>query len=189
MRWRIVIFAFVLAGVFAYWGYQETVLMAGASSKPEEISLLNLIKRGVAGNRNVLLKDFSFSDNYVYTQKKNGSRYEKVWLPIVLPNTEATAKEIQVLILSERLNGEADVTNFVKQHESAPVQGLLVNEVHDLDSLARGTLVKSYPQTNFDKCLIVHEGREPAAMFKLVSLFAASIVFFLAALGAMFLWR
>src|SRR5262245_7789406 len=83
VRYRLMFFTATGALAFVYFGTEEYSLSARSSKEPEEISVRDLIRRGPEGNPNIVLKDFSIFEDYVYKKKMISGRWTKVWVPIV----------------------------------------------------------------------------------------------------------
>jgi hypothetical protein len=191
MRWRFALISFVGAIALAVWGYQEAKLMAGANATPEDISLHDLIKRGADGNRHVRVKDYQLSESYVCEyDEKNTEYWNKVWIPLLLPEDEdGKVTEFKALVVTSSVHNLQQLNSFEAQHAKVPLPGLVVNQVNDLGHDERGEFLKVFPKTDFQKCLVIHEGRQPSDIMTLVMMFGGSAALILLAGAILVLGR
>jgi hypothetical protein len=201
IRFRIAIVLFVLGVVLLVYGFYEWRLSAGASARPEEVALRDLIARGPDGNPNIILKDFEVIDaNFVIEQDEKGgpnSPWTKVWMPVVPAGTVPPGQpgalpfnppqpqlpgRIQALIYSTRIRNEADVQTRCKVPK---LRAMVINRIQSLGSEEKKHLQEGYPGTDFDKCLIIQEGREPSGAGFLALLFGGGVLLLLAGVGVL----
>jgi hypothetical protein len=185
----------IIGIILAVVGFQERSLAATASQAPEEISLKDLIARGPDGNPNIILTDYVLCDNFVY-QERNGS-WEHAWVPAVPreqagQNTGGKATQVKALIFTIHARNQHDLAQRCEQPK---LRALVTNRIVSLKSQERDLLAKSYPGTDFSKCLIIQEGREPAGPTKLILMIGGGGFAALAGLGmigagfGVWLWR
>ncbi len=156
---------------------------------PEEISLANLIARGPAGNTNIIVKDFVVCQNFVYETKSTGGSWTKVWVPVV-PSSAVqpgqmnggTPTKVQALIFSINITNQAGLEQKCR---GPKLRALLTNGLVSLGSQERNLLSGAYPATDFDKCLIIQEGREPAGAGKQIMMIGGGILLALGGLGSL----
>jgi hypothetical protein len=177
------IFLIVIGVILAVVGFQERGLAATASQTPEEISLKDLIARGPDGNPNIILTDFVLCDNYVYETRNGG--WQNAWVPAVPkenPNQGRGGKptSVQALIFTINARSEADL---YQRCGSPKLRALVTNRIVKLGSQERDLLAKEYPGTDFSKCLIIQEGREPAGTTKLLLMIGGGSLAALLGLG------
>jgi len=160
-----VVFGVILFAV----GFQERGLAAQASREPEEIALKDLIARGPDGNPNIILKDFALCPNFVY--KSKGGSWTGAWVPAVpgegLPPGQPAANpgQIQALIFTINARDQGSLLQLCGQPK---LRALVTNKIVSLGSQEKALLSQSYPGTDFSRCLIIQEGREPAGPAKLL---------------------
>jgi hypothetical protein len=204
IRFRIAIVLFVFGAMSIGWGVYEAMLASGASAKPEEIALKDLIARGPDKNNNIILKDFQLSDNFVheYDEKLGpNSSWTKVWIPAYVPGGAPPAQQrpgafpfnpqpqpqpagpIQAIIYSTHVHNEADIQTRCAVPR---LRAMVTNRIQSLGSEEKKLLQQSYPGTNFDKCLIIEEGREPASAGFLLLLFGGGLLLIVAGAGVLF---
>jgi hypothetical protein len=164
-------------------GFLEKGLSAAASKEPEEIALKDLITRGPEGNPNILLKDFDLCENYVY-RTKNGL-WEAAWVPAVPSDVMGAGRGgkptiVQALIFTINARDPSGLYQLCGQ---ARLRALVTNKITSLGSEERALLEQSYPGTDFSRCLIIQEGREPAGPMKLVFMVGGGSLLALAGLG------
>jgi hypothetical protein len=130
---------------------------------------------------------------FSYTEKKNSkeivgpeTRVNYVFYPIVsrgnpdlkeLPELEAkhggltkipeeelpTPTHFTVLVKTYRFKKEGDIPKDTIRQEPS-VQGLVINEVSHLDSNEKNLILQDFPTIDFNKVLILEEGRKPTSV-------------------------
>ncbi len=165
---RIGVILLVVAGFLGVFAWKEGTLAAQSSAAPEEIGLKNLIARGPNGNANVVVTDYIMCKNFTYQyQKNNPNSWTEIWIPIVPLDSVDLKKlkeppspaNVQALFYSKRVHGQGDLNRL----DVPRTQGLVTNRITSLESKIRDMLRQTYPGTNFDKCLIIEEGRAPTS--------------------------
>jgi hypothetical protein len=172
----------VIGVVLTYFSVKEWRLSRASSASPEEITLKALIARGPRGNPNIILTEFVPCPNIVYQSYqtgKHGDNWTKVWVPI-LPEDEGIAQikqgpntitNFQAIIVSTNAKNELELGRRLDQPK---LRSMVMNELHSLGSEEKKLLAQSYPNTDFSKCLIIEEGREPAGSVSVFLLTAGS---------------
>ena len=159
-RLRLGIAGLVLGGMLLFAGFREWQLGSAASAKPEDLTLEQLIARGPDGNPNVCVRDFVLGDNFAYFTSDSGTFWTRVLVPAV-PNTmgEQSAHVLipRVIVKSTHVANEDQLDAL---HARTQLQGLVVNRIEALGQDERDLLVQDYPGIDFDKCIILEEGRE-----------------------------
>ena len=162
-----------------YWSVKEWRLSRSSSAAPEEITLRALIARGPRGNPNIILTEFVICPNMVYEKGQYGHNWTKVWVP-VLPEDEGIAQiqqgpntitNFQALIYSTHAENELELSTKLDQPK---LRAMVTNGLRSLGSEEKKLLAQGYPNTDFSKCLIIEEGREPAGSVKVVLLTSGS---------------
>ena len=146
----------------------------------------HLTARGSGGNPYIILSDFELCENYVYEYNEpNKNSWTKMWIPI-LPKTgkwseeELNPTDAQALIYSKNIHKEEQL----EPRLSVPtLQGMVTNRIDSIDSKAHDLLKKSYPKTDFDKCIIFEEGRTPYSRGSIFLMGAGSAVCLLGGIG------
>jgi hypothetical protein len=190
MLWRIGIGLMIVGGFLVVFGFREARLASGASAQPEQISLSALIARGPEGNPHIILTDFQLSDPYIVEQDKGKEKWNKVWVPVVptgrrpnlgmgqLPGPGGMGIRTtnpQALVYSLKCRDQADLNTRVNVPQ---LQGMVINRIEGLDSDAKRLLQQDFPATDFTRCLIIQEGRQPtSAMISTLMLVGGVIVF------------
>jgi hypothetical protein len=185
---RLGIVALVGAGILGYMTYTEGTLASRSSGQPEEFTAKQLIARGTEGNANVIVTDFVLCDNLVHQFNQNSpNSWTDVWIPIVAkdeagePNVgPITPKRVKVLFYSTRIHSQNELESRLNQPR---VQGLITNRITSLAPKIRDLLQQNYPETDFDTCLIVQEGRSPWGMGGVLLLGGAAFACVLIAVG------
>jgi len=164
--------------ICAIFGLEELSLSQRSSREPEEISLIQLIRRGPDGNPNIVLTDFSIFDDYIYRKNLVGGTWTKVWVPI-LPSVGSTAGDkepaaIRAFLYSEDIQNEAQVR---QRFDRPKLRGMVNPNATKPGIIGRMLIRKNFPGTAPEKCLIIEEGKEPAGILKL-ALWALGFVVF-----------
>jgi hypothetical protein len=185
----------VIGIILAVVGLQEKNLASGASGTPEEITLKDLIARGPDGNPNIILTDFVLCDNYIF-KTRNGI-WENAWVPAIprenaIQNRGGKPSNVKALIFTINARSQNDL---YQRCEQPKLRALVTNKMVSLGSQERALLTKEYPGTDFSKCLIIQEGREPAGPLKLILMIGGGGLLALFGLGliglggVILLWR
>ena len=178
IRYRLMLGTVIGALACLYFGGEEYGLSARSSKEPEEISVRDLIRRGPAGNPNIILKDFSIFEGYVYQKKMISGRWTKVWVPIVPKDDDQADGDqkaaIHVFLYSEDVANEAEA----RRRFSKPKLRGLINEEAPRPGIIGSIMIENrYPGTKSEKCILIVEGKEPAGVLKL-GLFAFGFIAF-----------
>jgi hypothetical protein len=192
---RFGIFLVVVAGFLGYLTYTEGSLAFQSSAQPEEISLKSLLARGAAGNAYIIVTDFELCDNLVHQfNERSKENWTHIWIPIV-PADEVNRndkaplipKNVKALFFSTKIRNEAELEAKLNQPK---VQGMVTNRITSLETKIRNLLQQSYPETNFDTCLIIQEGRTPFSRGIVYLFGAGAAVVLIAGLAVLFIaWR
>jgi hypothetical protein len=167
----------IVGGASANLGYQERTIALQSSASPEEISLAKLLERGIDGNPNIVLTDFDLCENYVY--ESDNVRWSGAWIPVV-PAThtgeagmKAAPKVVQALLFTIKAQSEPEL---VQRFAAPKLPALVVNKIVTLKDDSRKVLEKAYPGTDFTKCFIIQEGREPASDAKWMTMLGGGVL-------------
>ena len=180
----------VAGGIMTFFGVREWRMKSASSDQPEEVALRDLVARSGAGNPNIVLKDFVFCDNFVYSYEGSKDRWQKVYIPVVDANVVAQApgplahfgaihvdpgaqQKIAAIVMSNKIHGQTELERFCNQTK---VQGLVVNSMMSLEGQEQKLLREKYPTTDFSKCIIIQAGREPASPVLLAVLLGGGII-------------
>jgi hypothetical protein len=186
MRWRAVIGLAVVGIGLMLWGGMEWHLGRGASSKPERITLKQLIARGPDGNPNIILTDFELGDNFVYEEKDG--RWTGVYVP-AFPAGEPKAAggpgqppaAIKAVIFSLHVHSQAEVDSVLAKRE---LPALVTNRIRSLGSEEERLLQNHYGGgIDTKKCLLIQEGRTPMSGAVLALIFGGGLLCLLGAVG------
>jgi hypothetical protein len=170
---RVGIGLLVACGVLGYLSVKEWRLSRSSSATPEEITLKALVARGPHGNPNIILTEYFPCPNFVCQEGKYGKDWTTVWVPVLpldqavvqLPQGPNTISNFQAIIISTNAKNEAEMTARLVQPK---LRSMVMNELRSLGSEEKKLLAQNYPNTDFSKCLIIEEGREPAGSGKLL---------------------
>jgi hypothetical protein len=144
------------------FGFREKSLADASSQQPETVSFQQLIARGAEGNPNIILTEYQLCDGCVYEGRGVGDQvigdWQKVWVPIVkLGGDSFNTKNPQALIYSTRVKKLQDFVLL----QQPQLRGMVTNRITSIPSKYKDLLRQGYPNIDFDRCLIFHEGREP----------------------------
>ncbi len=187
MLWRVGAVLLILGGVFGFLGFQDWRLSRASSDKPEEITLKALIDRGADGNPNVVVKDFRVLDDLIVYETQRGSpSWTKAWIPAVPAGEAAGAgrPNIRALIVSTKAKNKGELDGRCKGPQ---LRAMVVNRIQSLGRSERKLLEEGYPGTNFDSCLLIHEGREPSGGTWLAVCFGLAALLILGGAGVLLL--
>ncbi len=141
---------------------QHSGLANLAASDPQTITLQALIADGPGENRHVRITQFAFGGGYVEVDESNN--YPKYWIPVYPASEEDAQNHLEdpggpfhVLIVTEKKpqNGHRLDRHFAK---AKPIEGVVTYEdgVRSWTTLGR-QLLKMYPGTDLDHCLVIEE--------------------------------
>lgn len=157
------IICLLAAVILGYFTWTEATLASRSTANPEEISLKALIARGPHGNANVRVTGFvQCPDSCPYFGGGTRENFNEVFVPIEEVNQgkkePLKPSNVQALFYSRNVHNESELDARLKKPN---FQGLVINSIHHLAWYLPGDLQKDYPGTDFNKCLIIEEGRVP----------------------------
>ena len=148
----------VIAGIGGtYRTYNEWRVGATATVEARQVTLQQLMANEGKENPHVQIRDFTFGMKFVYSKPKYGTDFSKVWIPLVTGSNS----DIRVVVRTDKVRNLADLEKFCAQ---TTLKGLIINDIDSLPAEYADQLRKCYPETDFTKCLIVDEGREPITL-------------------------
>jgi hypothetical protein len=179
---RGVITLAVVGIALLYYGIREYNVSAHASKKPQLLSCKELGQDGPGDNKFVSLIKYGLSPGgFVHRGPVGGDHWDCVFVPafpldgdyakqhalsILLGGNPAKLPPpdpIHVIIKSTRVHAASDLK--LLRLESS-LEGLVVNDIDPLTPKEIALLQPVYPKTDFTKCWILEEGREPASAIK-----------------------
>ena len=168
MRFRLMFFTIVGAFACLFFGVEEYRLSARSSQEPEEISLRDLIERGENGNPNIILKDFTIFEDYIYQKKLLSGKWPKVWIPIIPTGGDdqgaGKPAAIKAFLFGEDIAGDQEVR---RRFARPKLRGMVNPDAPKPGIIGSVLISRSYPGTQPGRCLIIEEGKEPAGALKL----------------------
>jgi hypothetical protein len=189
-------------GLLTVAGLNEARQSAVARREPQEITCAKLTQEGFGNNAHVRMTDFYLcEDEYVYEER---IQWTSAWVPAVprgspihqalLTRGEGRnvapalrGQDIRIIVLLPNARSEKDVEETAK---CKAIQGLIIRPLRLLDTKKQRLLEESYPGLDFQDCMILVEGRQPATQRKTFFVTGAGIG--LMAVGGLFLlqsWR
>ena len=91
-----------------------------------------------------------------------------------LDNKEALEKLVNLKPTSFqailKCTGVKNLNDLGNLEQRPELQGMVINEIESLGSKEREHLKQNYPNTDFEKCLVIEPARQPAGMGKLAGL-------------------
>lgn len=169
ITFRISIALVVIGIVAVVYGIKEKMLADASSDKPEVISLKKLIERGPDGNANVIVTDFQLCSNFVKAFKTVAGQatddpWTKVWVPAI-PRIgilgfikDVPGNQIHAIIYSTHVGNQDDLHRVLSVSQ---LHGMVVNRITSLSSKEKEILQNRYTGIDFDRCIIIEEGRTP----------------------------
>jgi hypothetical protein len=183
--------AIIAAGIILFIAIKEMRLSRASKEVPQTITLASLLQNGPGDNAHVILTDFVPTDNYVYLYQKgkyervnDADAINRTWSSVWVPLIPMTGQQRQQLLAKAKMNPKAAAVlqpsavqvvvklkdahdkNSVErwcdnQFDRPHLQGMVVNLTDSLDGQTRDLFGQSYPNTDFSRCLIIHEGKTP----------------------------
>jgi hypothetical protein len=188
--------------VLSYFGYQEYQVSEGAGEEPTPFELVKMEHGLSPPNNHVALGEhhalyeglvFLYDAGHLgFDEPGLSTRVDNAYYPIVSKShphmkmlaeweaaggdpSEALAPErmqdIAVIVETRRFTTVGELPEQVRLEPG--VSGLVVSDIESLDPDAQELLQETFPQVDFDKVIILEEGRQPsspAASFGLMSL-------------------
>jgi DNA-directed RNA polymerase subunit RPC12/RpoP len=176
------IIALLIGGVVLFvYGAREWQLSSSASSTPQDITCVQLEKNGPGNNAYVHLTGFIPLKNFVFQKRsRSDAEFSMVFIPVAAENGAyvtgikvkalfgqiksdddvAPPSDIKVIVKSNQVKNLQDEASFAHRRD---VRGMVINKIASLSQKERDLLQSAYPGTDFNKCWIVEEGREPMA--------------------------
>jgi hypothetical protein len=173
-----------MGAVFIWAAYLGAKQSAVSKAEPQDISCQVLSESGYGDNAHVRMTDFYLCTSaYVYEEK---IQWTKAWVPAV-PRGGAlhTALEkekrgkkrgpllrgadIRIIVLLPDARSEKDV---MKAAEQKYIQGLLITPISLFNRETRKLMQEEYPGLNYDRCLILVEGRKPVTQSRTAMTYA-----------------
>ena len=172
---RMSIACLIGGAVLGWFAIKEMRLKAGASAAPQEITLKQLIEKGCESNNFIILKEFVYSQDMLYKPLRASSpegAWDSAWTPIHIPGEKADkSAKFQAILFWPDVRSKAQYDEFTQQQT---LKGMVINAVQSLTTEQKDLLKGTYPETDFEKCLIIEVGREPGGTFKIILFFAGA---------------
>jgi hypothetical protein len=196
---RISLLLIVIGGVLGFIGFREWKLQASATAEPEKMSLESLIQRGSEGNPHVEITDYYFPGNYVVSTKNNA--WDHVYFPVEPLNGPKLAgqflanffgadapriSEAKAILIINKVYDQNALETFIRGHET--VKGMVINGVRSLETKAQDLLRQNFPQTHFEKVVMLEVDRAPWDATQLMLMLGGAVVLVILGIG-MTLWR
>ena len=174
---RFAIPCLLVGGILGWLGIKELRLKFGSAATPQEITLRQLIDKGYGTNNFIVLKEFGYSPDVLYKPLRANhpeGAWDSAWTPILVPGP-AIGKEAKfhAILFWPDVRSKAQYDELTQQQT---LKGMVINEVQSLTTEQKDLLKDTYPETDFDKCLIIEVGREPGGLFKIILFFLGAIV-------------
>ncbi len=134
------------------------------SADPEDISLQNLLARGIDGNPHVRVREFFFAKEFVFaTKPKSHPLDDPMWKYVLLPiyptNQPQDGQSLQAIIKHQDLGSQVQVSRYGESTSS--IRGKVIRKVSSLGSRDIELLTKAFPGRNFSSVLLIEANREP----------------------------
>jgi MYXO-CTERM domain-containing protein len=193
-------FVCILLGCFLLFGaYVGAKQSAVARDEPKVITCRELTESGFGDNAHVRMTDFHLGTaNYVYEEKV---QWTKAWVPaaplgsalhqamvragqVGADAVRLPGEDVRIIALLPKARNHEDVLKTARQEF---IQGLLIKPVEITNRDKSRMLEEAYPGLDFDRCLILVEGRKPTSPQKTRATYAGGAG--LLVLGAFLAWR
>lgn len=186
---RIAIVMLIGGGAIIYYGYQEHAVSKDASPEAVVVELADLEKKGEAPNNHLKIgKHVALWPLYVCRVEvatgqdpQNAPPSAKVdyaYCAIIskdhpwwqaYQSTSETGEDVQlpaidpllVLVKTKKYKTVGAIPGEIQEPDS--VQGLVVNRIESLKDDEKKFIRESFPSVNFDKLLLLEEGRTPSS--------------------------
>ena len=162
-----------------WFGFKEHRLASGASAEPQDITCRELGTNGPGGNAHVRMTDHLLVHEAFVVSSRNAQsdQWEKSWVPAV-PIDSDFAKRVaaasddeeipppdtfSVLVYNSTGGNDSLLQSMMASgYYLEPVQGLVINEVEDLDADEARILKQSYPSFDPERVWIIARYRKPS---------------------------
>lgn len=166
---------FCCLGFLLPWGIYEYLVTRNASSTPQRIDINDLSEKGPGNNYHVVVTGATPGTPFVWTRTSRtpGSPRQHVeYLGFFAPlPARGTTGDFRVLLKSDT----TDEKKFEEVLRRGEYHGTIMNSVESLSDKERDALKQAYPKVDFEKVLILEEGREPRSPILVLLLFIAGI--------------
>ena len=98
---------------------------------------------------------------------------------------EAQLGTFAVMVKTKRFKTVNSIPDGID--EAASVQGLVINRIGSLDSEEKKLVKQSFPTVNFDKVLILEEGRKPSSLLITLGMLLGGLALIVVGVGLFFL--
>ena len=204
--------ALLFGGIMlAYFGIQEARVSSGTTMEPVKVELAELENGTTPTNGHVLVgghvADYAgcvyeyeeetqkvthayypiISDDHPFFEKL-GKLYEKYPDINEAPESEfPQIDDFRVLVKTKRFKTQNAIPDGLG--DESKLQGLVINLVESISREEKKMIQESFPALNFDKVLIVQEGRKPSSQMVSLGMIGGGGLLSLLGLGSFFMGR
>jgi drug/metabolite transporter (DMT)-like permease len=172
LNFRLAIGLLAIGGLLAYFGYQEWKLASASSAGPQDLTVEELLARGPDGNPHVRLKNFKLGEQWEYYQYEDANDWSCVYVPALPKGSNAAAAGAgKVIVVTNHARNEQE---FATLRTRATLTGTVVS-AKDLGDDYKQPLAADYPGTDFDKSVLLQEGRQPSSQDTLVLMLGGGV--------------
>jgi hypothetical protein len=168
---RLALGAFLLGGMLLFFGYQEWTLASASSAAPQDLTVDALLARGVEGNSHVRLHDFVLGENFEFTQYEHSADTDVVYIPALPKAADKRAAAAKVIVITNHARNEKEFDQF---RARATLSGIVLSG-KDLEPEFKRSIAEDYPGTDFNKSILLQEGREPKQASTLVLMIGGGV--------------
>ncbi|GJM20664.1 MAG: hypothetical protein DHS20C15_05790 [Planctomycetota bacterium] len=184
VKYFAIVFLAILGAAGAYYGYLELQLSKHALPDAQEISLAELSTDGYGDNAHVLLDDaYLIAWNSIYMEKGGrfaSDQWEYAYVPAVSVHSpwyqafeaglddegiwpdDRELPAFDAINMVVKLPDARDQDDIDAAAQLPTHQGVVINEIESLTLDEKLLLSESFPNADFDTCLIFELGREPS---------------------------
>jgi hypothetical protein len=172
LKFRLAIGLLAIGGMLLYFGYQEWRLSSASSAGPQDLTVEELLARGPEGNPHVRLKNFKLGEQWEYYQYEDANDWSCVYVP-ALPkgSNAASAGSAKVIVITNHARNEQE---FATLRTRTTLTGTVVS-AKDLGADYKQLLAADYPGTDFDKSVLLQEGRQPSSQDTLLMMLGGGV--------------
>ena len=190
---RLILFIILGGGFLSVNGYQEYIVSSKTKNTPSATKLVDIEKGNKITNNYLILDEhWAFYSSCVYYYKtskydkevKDSSTVEYAYYPALsiehpyiiqlgkleekygdlskVPEGQFPKLEnIDVLIKTEKFKTVGDIPAYIDTKKN--MTGLVINSINSLNDDEKRLIQESFPKVNFNKVVIIEEGREPSS--------------------------
>ncbi len=191
----------IIGGIaLAAFGGKEVAVASNASDTPLPLTCAAVAAGGYKANAHVHMTDYHALQFVIKQfQQATPDEWTTVWVPVITPDLARSVNrnrgnksqdqllagvsdKIRVIIKTHQVHTEADLNAYLRR---TAVDGLVINRIESLTEKEKDLLHGKYVNMDVADCVILEEGRKPAAGKGFAAL-GGGVLLVLVGLAAMF---